>query len=167
MSSFITYRFITLNHHSVLVKEMNTTQNKIKSITITLFTVFLLSACAGHHQKSLYEKVGGQVTVEKISDEFINEIQYDKQVLAFFLDTNIDRFREKLIEHICVHLDGPCTYTGDDMLSVHKGMNITEADFNRVVELLINAMTKVGVPHRLQNQVLARFTPMRGDMIYH
>ena len=111
--------------------------------------------------------MGGQASVEKISDAFIDEIQYDKQTLAFFLDSDIDRFREKFIEHVCVHLDGPCTYTGDDMLTVHKGMNIQEADFNRVVELLINAMTKVGIPHRLQNQVLARFAPMRGDMIYH
>ena len=89
-----------------------------------------------------------------------------KQILAFFLDTNIDRFREKFIERICVHLDGPCEYSGDDMLSVHKGMGITEADFNRVVELLINSMTKVGITHRLQNQFLARFAPMRSDMIY-
>jgi hemoglobin len=53
------------------------------------------------------------------------------------------------------------------MLQVHQGMNITEADFNRVVELLINAMTKTGIPHRVQNQVLAKFAPMRADMIYH
>lgn len=136
-------------------------------IVSAYLTIVLLSACAGHHQHSLYEQVGGKVTIEKISDAFIDEIQYDKQTLIFFLDSDIERFREKFIEHVCVHLDGPCTYTGDDMLSVHKGMNISEADFNRVVELLINAMTKVNVPHRLQNQILAKFTPMRGDMIYH
>lgn len=132
-----------------------------------LFISFFLVACASHHSKSLYERVGGQVGIEKISDAFIDEIQYDKKTLSFFLDTNIDRFREKFIEHICVHLDGPCTYTGDDMLNVHKGMNITEADFNRVVELLINAMTKAGIPHGTQNQVLAKFAPMRSEMIYH
>lgn len=136
-------------------------------IVSAYLTIVLLSACASHHQQSLYEQVGGEDAIAKISDAFIDEIQYDKQTLAFFLDSDIDRFREKFIEHVCVHLDGPCTYTGDDMLSVHKGMNISEADFNRVVELLINAMTKVGVPHRLQNQILAKFTPMRGDMIYH
>lgn len=146
---------------------MNNIQKGIRFTLITLLFAVFLSACAGHHQASLYERIGGQVTVEKMSDAFIDEIQYDKQTLAFFLDSDIDRFREKFIEHVCVHLDGPCTYTGDDMLSVHKGMNITEADFNRVVELLINAMTKVGIPHRLQNQVLARFAPMRGEMIYH
>ena len=134
---------------------------------IVLILSILLNACAIHHQQSLYEQIGGQAGLEKVSDAFIDEIQYDKQILAFFLDTNIDRFREKFIEHFCVHLDGPCTYTGDNMLQVHQGMNITEADFNRVVELLINAMTKVGISHTVQNQVLARLAQMRVDIIYH
>jgi hemoglobin len=148
------------------VEEMIKIQNTFSCVLITSLTLLLLSACASHHQQSLYEQVGGQSGIEKISDAFIDEIQYDKQTLTFFLDSNIDRFREKFIEHVCVHLNGPCVYTGDDMLNVHKGMNITESDFNRVVELLINAMTKVGIPHRLQNRVLAKFTPMRGDIIY-
>lgn len=127
----------------------------------------MISACASHQQSSLYQQIGGQQTVEQLSDAFIAEIQYDKQTLSFFLDSDIDRFRSKFIEHICATIDGPCEYTGDNMTQVHKGMNITEADFNRVVELLINAMTKVDIPHRLQNQILARLAPMRGEMIYH
>ncbi|MFV1873913.1 MAG: group I truncated hemoglobin [Oleiphilus sp.] len=127
----------------------------------------MISACASHQQSSLYQQIGGQQTVEQLSDAFIAEIQYDKQTLSFFLDSDIDRFRSKFIEHICATIDGPCEYTGDDMTQVHKGMNITEADFNRVVELLINAMTNVDIPHRLQNQILARLAPMRGEMIYH
>lgn len=149
------------------MEDMNKTPKNIFYAVIVFLTVSLLSACASRHQQSLYEQVGGKAAIEKISDAFIDEIQYDQQILTYFLDSNIDRFREKFIEHVCVHLGGPCVYTGDDMLTVHKGMNITESDFNRVVELLINAMTKVGISHRLQNQVLAKFTPMREDMIYH
>lgn len=134
-------------------------------LVIFIFAI-TLSACASHQHKTLYDQIGGQKGVEQVADAFIDEIQYDKQILKFFLDSNIDRFREKFIEHVCLHLDGPCEYTGDDMLKVHKGMNISEADFNRVVELLINAMTKVDIPHRVQNQILSRFAPMRGDMIY-
>tara|TARA_R110001592_G_scaffold238227_2_gene497756 strand:+ start:49064 stop:49510 length:447 start_codon:yes stop_codon:yes gene_type:complete len=147
--------------------------NQIKNLKYSYLVVLVLvmaawlNACAMHQQRTVYEQVGGQAGVEKISDAFIDEIQYDKQILAFFLDTNIDRFREKFIEHMCVHLGGPCTYTGDNMLQVHQGMNITEADFNRVVELLINAMTKAAIPHRVQNQLLAKLAPMRADMIYH
>ena len=133
-------------------------------VRVCLLLIFI-SACASR-QASLYERVGGEPKIAQIADHFIDEIQYDKRILGYFLDSDIDRFREKLVEHICVHTDGPCRYTGDDMVKVHTGMNITEADFNRVVELLIKAMTRADVPHRLQNQVLARFAPMRGEMIY-
>ena len=136
-----------------------------RSVILVLMTI-LLMACATHPTQTLYSQIGGQVGVEKITDAFIDEIQYDQHTLSFFLETDIDRFREKFIEHLCVHLGGPCTYTGDDMLSVHKGMNIKEADFNRVVELLTNAMTKVNIPHRIQNQILAKFAPMRKDIVY-
>lgn len=138
---------------------------KLKSCFVLCLLVVLVSACATR-QDSLYEQLGGEVKVARIADYFIDEIQYDKRILSFFLESNIDRFREKFIEHLCAHTDGPCTYTGDDMVRVHTGMNITEADFNRVVELLIKAMSRAGVAHRLQNQVLARFVPMRGEMIY-
>lgn len=135
-------------------------------INIVLLIIAVLSACAAHHKSSLYEQIGGQATVEKLADAFITEIQYDKATLAFFLDSDIDRFREKFIEHTCAHIEGPCNYTGDSMKQVHQGMNIGEADFNRIVELLIKAMTNVDIPHRYQNQILARLAPMRSDIIY-
>jgi hemoglobin len=143
----------------------NTLFAKLKACACVCVTLVLISACASR-QVSLYDQIGGEQKVAQIADYFIDEIQYDRQILRYFLESDIDRFREKLGEHICVHIDGPCTYTGDDMVKVHTGMNITEADFNRVVELLINAMNRAEVPHRLQNQLLARFAPMRGEMIY-
>lgn len=141
------------------------TLDRLSACLLAGLMLLLLTSCATR-QGSVYEQIGGEAKVAQIADYFIDELQYDKRILSFFLDSDIDRFREKLSEHICVHIGGPCTYTGDDMVKVHTGMNITEADFNRVVELLINAMNRAEVPHRLQNQVLARFAPMRGDMIY-
>lgn len=137
----------------------------LQACLLIFLSLLLITGCVSR-QVSLYEQIGGEQKVVQIADYFIDEIQYDRQILSYFMDSDIDRFREKLSEHICVHIGGPCTYTGDDMVKVHTGMNITEADFNRVVELLINAMNRAEVPHRLQNQVLARFAPMRGEMIY-
>lgn len=140
--------------------------NRLFRTTIISLLILSVQACVSHSSVSLYQKVGGQSGVEKLSDAFIAEIQYDKQVLPFFLETNIDRFREKFIEHLCVQLDGPCTYSGDTMIDVHKGMNINEADFNRVVELMVNAMTKIGLAYPIQNQVLSKLAPFREEIIY-
>ncbi len=135
---------------------------------ITFAAMWLvLASCSNPTPKStLYTQIGGQQTVDLIVENFIREIEYDPVIIEYFIESDIGRFREKLSEHLCFHTGGPCQYTGDTMKQVHQGMQISETDFNRTVDLLINAMTKAGVNHRHQNKILAIFAPMRSDMIY-
>ena len=131
----------------------------------SIYIILILGGCVSNNE-SLYDSLGGKPTVAEIVENFIDEIQYDQTILAYFEGSDIERFRRKLEEQICAVSNGPCTYTGDTMEQVHAGMAITERDFNRTVDLLINAMNKAGVSHRLQNRLLARLAPMREDMLY-
>lgn len=138
---------------------------KITALALSAF----LSACAAPTTKapvSLYEEIGGQATIEAITDNFINEVSFNETIFQYFEKTNITRFREKFIEHLCVDTGGPCTYTGDTMLKVHQGQNITEADFNTTVDLLVSAMEKAGLSYPQQNRVLQILAPMRKEMLY-
>jgi len=129
----------------------------------------VLTACSMHLQspdKSLYEKIGGQAVIENLVDEFIKNIANDKQVFHYFKKSDVTHFRNGFISHFCDVIDGPCEYKGDSMVDIHTGMNINEADFNRIVELLIDAMEKVGINYQLQNEVLSRLAPMRKDIIH-
>ncbi len=130
-----------------------------------LCAITTLLACASS-TPSLYQQIGGEQTVTEITDNFVYEIEYDPIILEYFAGSDIARFKEKLSEQLCMVTDGPCDYTGDSMSQVHGGMNITEAHFNRTVDLLINAMNKAGVSHRHQNLILAELAPMREDMLY-
>lgn len=136
----------------------------------TLLTALLLALGTGCQSvtpsQSLYDELGGMPVIERITDNFIEEIGFDPQILKHFQDTKIERFREKFIEQICFESGGPCDYSGDSMVDVHTKMQITEGEFNRTVDLLINAMNKAGVAHRTQNRLLAKLAPMRGDIIY-
>ena len=115
---------------------------------------------------SLYDELGGKDTLAQIVDNFIHEIEFDKTMFAYFAESDIDRFREKLNEHLCFLANGPCQYTGDTMEQVHAGMQISERDFNHGVDLFIAAMTKAKVPHPLQNKLLAKMVPTRKEIIY-
>ena len=142
----------------------------MKTLGLSIFIVLLCSACASFDtakssRSSLYEQFGGQPAVDKVVAYFIDEIGYDKAIYAYFRETDIDRFTEKMTEHMCVQLDGPCTYTGDSMADSHKGMNVTEQDFNRLVDLLIAAMDRADIAHNTQNQLLAKLAPMRKDIL--
>ena len=122
------------------------------------------SACAST-QSSTYKQIGGEDTIANIVDHFITEIEFDPIIIEHFRGVNIERFRSKLIEHLCFLTGGPCTYTGESMEKVHGGLNISESQFNRTVDLLITAMTKSGLSHRKQNLVLKHLVPLRESII--
>lgn len=131
--------------------------------------MILVSACSGLSQRpadSLYQDLGQQTGIAQLVDAFIVEIGYTRSVLHHFSDTDLDRFRQKLIEQLCMLSGGPCEYTGDSMLQVHQGMHITEAEFNAVVDALIRAMEKTNIAYPVQNRLLAELVPMRGEIIY-
>lgn len=132
---------------------------------LLLSILFWLTACA-HTQPSIYQQVGGEQKMAEVVDNFITEIEFNATIYEYFKDSDIERFREKLNEHLCFLTGGGCEYTGDTMQQVHGGMNINEHDFNVGVDLFINAMNKAKIPHRLQNKILQVVAPTRGDIIY-
>ncbi|RLU01405.1 MAG: group 1 truncated hemoglobin [Ketobacter sp.] len=134
---------------------------------LVLMCNFLLSACqTAPAGDALYQELGGMEGITEITDNFIYEIGFDENIVRHFQETNLDRFREKFIEQVCEVSGGPCTYSGDSMVEVHTNMNVTEAEFNRTVDLLVAAMNRSGIPHPVQNQLLARLAPTRPDIIY-
>ncbi len=130
-----------------------------------LFLTLLLASCATIQPSStLYERLGGAKGLEQIVDDFIANIGNDEQVFHYFAKSNVTRFRQGFINHICELAAGPCKYEGDSMVDVHTGMNITESDFNRVVELLVDALEKNNVSYPVQNELLAILAPMRSEI---
>ena len=137
----------------------------LQSAALTIM-IMLITACQINPAKDdLFQQLGGLPGIENFVDTFIGEIGMSPQIRPYFDDTDLDRFREKQIEHICVLAGGPCTYTGDSMNDSHKGMGVTEADFNAVVDLVILAMNKQGYSVSTRNRLLARFAPMRNEVL--
>ncbi|WP_207798136.1 group I truncated hemoglobin [Bermanella marisrubri] len=124
------------------------------------------STLPNSNEDSLYERIGGLPTIEKLVDAFIKNIARDEQVLPYFRKSDVTHFRNGFIAHFCTVVDGPCEYKGDSMVDIHTGMDINEADFNRTVELLVDAMEKVGISYRQQNEILARLASLRKDIIH-
>ena len=139
------------------------TLRKASALTIAL----ALCACTGAGaQTNLYRALGGEPSISRITELFILEIDNDARVIHYFEVSNVQRFREKFSEHLCVISDGPCEYTGDTMVDTHVGMHVTEGDFNAIVEDLIAAMNKAGVNLAAQNRLLERLAALRGEIIY-
>ena len=127
----------------------------------------LLAACAQQAPRDdgLYRALGAEPGIVRIVEGMLLGSARDPRIARHFLDIDIERLREKLIEQLCFESGGPCLYTGDSMEESHKGLRLTPSDFNALVEHLQDAMEAAGVPTPAQNRLLARLAPMRGQVI--
>jgi hemoglobin len=120
--------------------------------------------------KSLYSRLGGKKAITAVVDEFVNNVAGDSRINKFFADTAKDpkrlaKFKTNLVNQICSVSGGPCKYTGKDMKTAHKGMGITDADFNALVEDLVKALDKFKVGVTEKNELLGALGGMKGDIV--
>ena len=130
--------------------------------------LLLATGCASPGPRadgSLYERLGGEAGIAAITEGMLARNAEDPRIRDDFAEADIVHLYTMLTEHLCALTGGPCTYSGRDMRAAHVGLGLTEADFNALVENLVDAMTERGVPIAAQNELLAILAPMRGDVI--
>lgn len=128
---------------------------------------FLLAGCRGLPPGgSDFARFGGLAGISAIVDDTLVRSASDPRIDHHFANANLVRLHEKLTEQVCVEVGGPCTYTGFPMPAVHDGRDITAADFNVLVEHLIEAMEAQDVPRPAQYRLIERLARMHGDVTY-
>lgn len=128
-------------------------------------SVFLLFAIPAQAEDTLFAAMGGQSGIDRIVDASVDNYLADDRIKAIFDESNIDRLRAEFKVQFCQVAGGPCLYKGHDMTVAHKGLHLTNANFNAVVEDLQDAMDKVGLPFATQNRFLARLAPMQHQVV--
>jgi hemoglobin len=131
--------------------------------TATLILITATAVEATTRKRSLYNRLGGQPALTAVVDDFIGNVAADQRIGAFLAMTDIPRLKRLLAERICA--GGPCTYTDRDMRSAHKGLRITNAHFNALVEDLNKSLIKFRVPERERRELIAILAPMRRDIV--
>ncbi|MCM2355531.1 MAG: group 1 truncated hemoglobin [Arenimonas sp.] len=137
----------------------------ISRLLSSLGLALLLSACASAPRAGLYEQFGGRPGIEALVEELLVRVLEDERIAAQFAEVDLVNLNDRLVEQICAEVGGPCEYTGRTMAESHEGLAITEAEFNALVEDLVDAMDTRGIPRRAQNRLLARLAPMHPDIV--
>jgi len=114
---------------------------------------------------SLYERLGGTGPITAVVGKFVTIVAGDKRINGYFAKADIVGLKKHLINMVCQASGGPCEYTGRDMKTTHKGMKITEAAFNALVQDLIEALNTFNVPAQEQGELLAVLGPMKADIV--
>ena len=131
--------------------------------------IFLLIANIGFSQeKTLYQRLGGYDAIAAVVDDFVMQLATDPSLGAFFKghsEDSIKKIRQHVIDFICNAAGGPCSYTGRDMKTSHKGLGITEAQWNKSVEYLKATLDKFKVPEKEQNELFAAVSSVKNDIV--
>lgn len=114
---------------------------------------------------SLYERLGGLPAIESVMAELTQQIAKDERINGFFVGVDLERVEALLSQQVCAATGGPCVYQGQSMLAVHTGMNITEAQFNALVEDLIKSLDHHRVRQREKDELLKILGTMKEDIV--
>lgn len=127
----------------------------------------LLAACATPPTASptLYDRLGGERVVRQVATETIDRAATDPRTARSFKDVKLARVKDKLYEQFCEISGGPCKYSGDPMVEVHKGLKNTEGEFHWLVQFLRDALDHAGAGEREKNELLRLLAPLKRDIV--
>ena len=115
---------------------------------------------------TLYERLGRRDGITRITRSLIRNHLANPLVKARYeASPNIERVEQRAIEFFCAGSGGPESYSGQDMLTTHRGMNISEQEFVSVVDDAMAALASNGIDIDTRNEVLAILWSLKGDVI--
>lgn len=115
--------------------------------------------------KSLYDRLGQQPGLVVVVDDFVANIAADSRINHRFAKTDIPKLKAQLVDQLCEATGGPCKYTGRDMVTAHKGMNVTVPEFNATGEAMLKALQKNKVAQADIDTVLGALGGMQKDIV--
>ena len=121
-------------------------------------------------EKTLFDRLGGKVGIASLVDDVVEEHMNNPKISARFLPYK-DRpeYLDQVKKHTCdffgMGSGGPVEYTGRDMETTHRGMNISEAEYMNVMDDILNVLDKHNKDEQTKKDVLAILYSLKGQMI--
>jgi hemoglobin len=115
---------------------------------------------------TLYERLGGVERITALAKDLV-ELHYTNPLLKTRFEQIKDRaqFERNVADFICAGTGGPQTYSGKDLLSAHRHMNIDERELISAMDDAMTAMTKNGYEQAEKNDILAILYSLKGDVV--
>ena len=107
--------------------------------------------------KTLYQRLGGYDAIAAVVDDLLPRLENDAQLGRFWAnrgDDGIAREKQLLVDYLCASAGGPMLYTGRDMPTSHKGMGISNTDWDIFIGHLKATLANFQVPQQEQDDVL-------------
>jgi hemoglobin len=121
--------------------------------------------------KSLWDRLGGEANVKKVVDDFVTlaavdpTVNFDRSGKYKLDEKKVGELKKFLVEMISSVSGGPLKYEGRSMKEVHKGMAITDKEFDAAAADLRKALELNGAKDADAKDLLDIVRTTRKDMV--
>ena len=119
-------------------------------------------------EKTLYERLGGYDAISAVVSDLLPRLMSDSQLGRFWEnrgEDGINREEQLLIDFLCSSAGGPLLYTGRDNKTSHKGMGISEDDWEKFIGHLNATLEKFQLPQQERSDVMEFIESTKADIV--
>jgi len=117
---------------------------------------------------TLYERLGGYDAITAVANDLVSRLQADARLARFWQhrgEDGVKREKQLLIDFLCSSAGGPLYYTGRDMKTSHRGMNISDGDWSAFLGHLNATLEAFRVPRPERDEVVAFVQSTKPDIV--
>jgi predicted SnoaL-like aldol condensation-catalyzing enzyme/truncated hemoglobin YjbI len=117
----------------------------------------------GFLEASLYKRIGGYDAIAGFVDLAFPLVAANPQLEKYFIghaEESKYRQRQLIIDKLSSTLQGPTIYLGRPLESVHKGLNITDGEWDTFMQILSQAMDERGIVGEVKDDFIEVFQNM-------
>lgn len=115
--------------------------------------------------ESLFLRLGGVDGITQIASDLVDLHVRNPAIATRFANADVAKLKHGAATFFISGTGGPDVYEGKDMLSTHKGMNISAQEFIAVLDDALEALQKNKLGQREQEEVLYVLYSMRRDVV--
>lgn len=123
---------------------------------------------SAYMQESLYHRLGGYDIIAIFVHDLMPRLRADPVLAVYWKgisDDSAQKGDQLLINFICAAFGGPVHYSGRDMKLSHKGMGITEPEWEQFMPHVAAALDDVGVAAREKAEFLEITEGLKWDIV--
>ena len=123
---------------------------------------------SAYMRKSLYKRLGGYDAIARFVHDLMPRLRADPVLAVYWKGISEDSARrgdQLTIDFICAAFEGPVYYAGRDMKTSHKGLGITEMEWDIFMPHVAAALDSVGVSLREKTEFLEIAEGLKWDIV--
>jgi hemoglobin len=114
---------------------------------------------------SLYDALGQEPAVTAVVDRFYRRVLDDPDLAGLFTGVDMDRLKAHQVALFTKVLGGPDRYSGRALDAAHRGLGITDSQYEKVGAHLTGVLEDLGVGEPALSTVTDTLAAVRPDIV--